>query len=219
MELARTLPRHGAVLRVEAGRRIGAEALETALRARDLVELWPGVVVLGSRELDPLTRAAAALLRSGPTAVLSGPTAAAMHGCAAANSPVVQVTVPYDRQVRGLPGLSVRQAWIREADVVRLAGLRVHALEAAIAELLCTGPQRAALACLEQTLVELGPGGGAHFKGLVAERLARRVDRRGTRQAGALLNLARADPTLASELASGRDRSAPGRAVAHIGGR
>lgn len=217
-DLLHALPPHGAALRVDAEQRLGRERLVAALEDGNLVELWSGVVVPGQRVPDPLTRAAAAQLRSGPSSVLSGPTAAAMHGCRAAAGPTVHVTVPYDRQVRALPGLFVRQAWIRESDVVRLEGLRVHALDVAIAELLCTGPQRVALACLEQTLVDLGRQ-GAHFRGLVGERLARRVDRRGTRQATALLNLARADPSLASEPELARDRSKRGRAVAHLGRR
>ncbi|WP_460961430.1 hypothetical protein [Parasphingorhabdus pacifica] len=188
------------------------------IRERYLSEPWRGVVVAGSREHDPLTRAAAALIRSGPSAVLSGPTAVAMHGCAAAEGPSVHVTVPYDRQVRALPGLVITQAWIRESDVVLLNGLRAQALDVAITELLCTGPQRVALACLEQALVDLGAAGG-RFRAMVGERLDRRVDRRGTRQGSALLGLARADPSMAAEAGGGRDRSPAGRAVALLGGR
>lgn len=160
------------------------------LEAGDWVELWPGVVVPTPRQRDPVTRAAAALLRAGPGAVLSGATAAAMHGCTAAAGTVTRVTVPYDRQVRSSAGLSVRQAWIRESDVVELAGLRVFALDVALTELLCTGPQRIALACLEQALGRLDERSAEHFRGLVRERIARRRDRRGTRQAVGLLELA-----------------------------
>lgn len=218
MDVLRVLPRYGALSRADAEQRFGAEVVDDLLRDRHLVQPWKGVVIAGRNERDPMARASAALIRSGPSAVLSGATAVAMHGCTAAESSTVHVTVPYDRQVRTLPGLAVCQSWIRESDVVLLHGLRVQALDVAITELLCTGPQRAALACLEQVLVDLG-GAGAQFRAMVVERLARRIDRRGTRQASALLNLARADPRLAAEGEPDRDRSSPGRAIAHLGRR
>lgn len=157
---------------------------------------WPGVVVPARRARDPLTRAGAALLRAGPHAVLSGATAVAMHGCTAAESRTLEVTIPYDRQLRSSPGLSVRQARVREPDVQLLDGLRVFALDVALTELLCTGPQRVALACLEQALAQLTSEGGEteRFRRLVAERLSRRVDRRGTRRAAGLLELAWSGP-------------------------
>lgn len=168
----------------------GLAEFAALLEAGDWVELWPGVVVPAPRQRDPLARAAAALLRAGTGAVLSGPTAAAMHGCSAATGPTTHVTVPYDRQVRSSDGLSVRQAWIRECDVVELAGLRVLALDVVLTELLCTGPHRLALACLEQALGRFDERSAEHFRGLVRERIARRRDRRGTRQAVGLLELA-----------------------------
>lgn len=167
---------------------------------------WPGVVVPAHRAREPLTRAGAALLRAGPHAVLSGATAVAMHGCAAAESRTLEVTIPYDRQLRSSPGLSVRQARVREPDVQRLDGLRVFALDVALAELLCTGPQRVALACLEQALAQLTSegGGSEHFRRLVAERLSRRVDRRGTRRASGLLELAWSGPPPAPTSGAGQ---------------
>lgn len=154
------------------------------------MQLWWGVVVPEHRVRDPLTRAAAALLRAGPAAVLAGPTAAAMHGCTAADGDTLHVAVPYDRQVRSCPGLAVRQAWVRESDVVELDGLRVQALDVALAELLCTGPQRMALASLEQALGHFPAAAAEELRGLVGERVARRRDRRGTRRATGLLELA-----------------------------
>ncbi|QUH04923.1 hypothetical protein HUO13_32790 [Saccharopolyspora erythraea] len=177
------------MLRAEAEQLLGGDELAAALEDRRLVELWPGVVLPAALEHDPRTRARAALLRAGPAGVLSGATAAAMHGCVAAAGPVIHVTIPYYREKRSVPGLTFHQAWIREEDVVELDGLRVHALDVAIADLLCTGPQRMALACLEQALAGLGER-GPHFRALVEQRLARRRDRRGTRQAAALLELA-----------------------------
>lgn len=185
---------HGALTRADAVRVLGADGLRAALDDRSWIELWPGVVVPAHRALDPLSRGAAALLRAGPHAVLSGATAVALHGCTAADTGTLTVTIPYDRQTRSLPGLSIRQAWIRDSDVVELDGLRVQALDVALAELLCTGPQRVALACLEQALGEVRAADAEHFRHLVGERVARRRDRRGTRQAAALLHLAWADP-------------------------
>ena len=138
--------------------------------------------------------------------MLSGATAAAMHGCTAATDEIVHVTIPYYQEKRSSPGLVIHQSWIREGDVVELDGLRVHALDVAIADLLCSGPQRMALACLEQALAELGDA-APHFRCLVEERLARRRDRRGTRQAAGLLGLAWSRPPAASG------------ALAQIGGR
>lgn len=206
--LLRDVPLHGALSRVHAERLLGEDGLESALDERTWVELWPGVVVPAHRSEDPLTCAAAALLRSGRYSVLSGSTAAAMHGCTAAADPVIHVTVPYDRQARSSPGLVVHQSWIRECDVLELDGLRVHALDVAVTELLCTGPQRRALACLEQALDQLGAGRSEHFRALIAERIARRRDRRGTRRGSALLDLAWADPSDAPARQIGQQRPA-----------
>ncbi|GAA0526354.1 hypothetical protein GCM10011581_13320 [Saccharopolyspora subtropica] len=199
-----TLPaRHGAILRREAEELLGCAEIAAGLAEGLWVEPWHGVLVPETRQHDPLTRAAAALLRGGPYSLLSGPTAAAMHGCGAAAGDVLHVTVPYDRELRSAPDLIVHQAWVRESDVVELDGLRVQALDVAIAELLCTGPQRLALACLEQALAQLDDT-SEHFRARVAERLARRRDRRGTRQAAALLELAWSRPP--DELVAGGAR-------------
>lgn len=169
---------------------LGAAELARALDEGTWVQPWWGVVVPEHRMRDPLTRAAAALLRAGPAAVLSGATAAAMHGCTAADDETLHVTIPYDRQVRSCSGLSVRQAWVRESDVVELDGLRAQALDVALAELLCTGPQRIALASLEQALAQFPSDAAEELRRLVGERLERRRDRRGTRRAVGLLELA-----------------------------
>jgi hypothetical protein len=197
----------------------GSEELATLLEDRDWVELWPGVVVPEPRVRDPLTRAAAALLRAGPGAVLSGPTAAAMHGCTAAAGPTTHVTAPYDRQLRSLPELCVRQAWIRESEVIELDGLRVHTLDVALAELLCTGPQRLALACLEQALGRFETSRAEHFRALVRERISRRRDRRGTRQAIGLLDLAWGPSVASRHGADPASAQAAPRAAATIGRR
>ncbi|GAA4620202.1 hypothetical protein GCM10023108_48390 [Saccharopolyspora hordei] len=191
--------KHGAMTSSDAERLLGADELAEGLDRGDWARPWHGVVVPAARAHDPLTRAAAALLRAGPHAVLSGPTAVALHGCGPVDE-VVHVTVPYDRELRSQPGLAVHQGWVRECDVVELDGLRTQALDLAIAELLCTGDQRTALDCLERALGQLGER-AEHFRAVVAERVARRRDRRGTRRASSLIDLAWAKPS--AELAVG----------------
>jgi hypothetical protein len=181
---------HEARTLAAAREELGAAELARALREGTWVQPWWGVVVPEHRRRDPLTRAAGALLRGGRWAVLSGATAAAMHGCTAADGDTLHVTVPYDRQLRSCPGLSARQAWVRESDVVELDGLRTQALDVALAELLCTGLQRVALASLEQALGWFPPAAAEGLRRLVGERLDRRRDRRGTRRATGLLELA-----------------------------
>ncbi|MDR7301347.1 hypothetical protein [Haloactinomyces albus] len=187
----RSGPPHSALSRAKAVRLFGSDGLREALADGAWVELWAGVVVPGRRVHDPLTRAAAALLRAGPCSVLSGPTAVAMHGCSAAAGSSIHVTMPYDRQLRSRPGLVMHQGRIRESDVVELDGLRVYALDIALAELLCTGPRTMALACLKQALAELDADGAERLRELLTERVSRRVDRRGTRRADAVLELVR----------------------------
>lgn len=184
---------HGALTRRDAERLIGADELARAVRDGAWCEPWTGVVVPERRAQDPRTRAAAALLRTGPHSVLSGTTAAAMHGCAAATDPVLHVTVPYDRELRSMPGLAVHNAWIRERDVVELDGLRCQALDVALCDLLCTGPRRTALACLEQSLQNFADH-AEQLRALVSRRLAERCDRRGTRRGADLLALAWSAP-------------------------
>ncbi|WP_406688771.1 hypothetical protein REH65_20955 [Saccharopolyspora sp. ID03-671] len=190
------LSRHGALPREEAELLLGSDELAEALADGSWVEPFGGVVLPAALSDDPMARAAAALLRAGDQAVISGPTAVAMHGCGPADDEAVHVTVPYDRDVRSRDELVVHHAWFRETDVIELDGLRVQALDVALADVLCTGPQRRALDCLERALSRLGSG-AEHFRALVGERLSRRRDRRGTRKAYALLELAWAHPTVA----------------------
>ncbi|MEB3368110.1 hypothetical protein [Saccharopolyspora mangrovi] len=182
------LPRHGALPRDEAELLLGTTGLAEALESGEWVQLWRGVVLPAELVRDPMARAAAALLRAGDQGVISGPTAVAMHGCGPVED-AVHVTVPYDRELRSQDDLIVHHAWLRESEVIELDGLRVQALDVALADVLCTGPQRWALDCLERALGRLGSG-AEHFRALVGERLVRRRDRRGTRKAFALLELA-----------------------------
>lgn len=185
---------HGPLARDHAERVLGPAGLVAALRKRTWVELWPGVVVPARLAEDPWARAAAALIYGGRDTVLSGFTALAMHGCVTAARDPVDVTVPYDKSVRSRAGLVVHQGWIRESQVVELDGLRTYAVDVAMADVLCTGPQRMALACTEEILAGIGPPDDQQLRAMIAERIARRVDRRGTRRAAALLELASTSP-------------------------
>ncbi|RRO13245.1 hypothetical protein EIL87_24155 [Saccharopolyspora rhizosphaerae] len=178
--------------RDDAERLLGRTELADSLEAGEWVQPWSGVVLPADLVRDPKARAAAALLRAGDRGVISGPTAVAMHGCGPAED-AVHVTVPYDRDLRSQDDLVVHHAWLRESDVIELDGLRVLALDVALADVLCTGPQRRALDCLERALGRLGSS-AEHFRALVGERLTRRRDRRGTRTAFALLEIAWARP-------------------------
>lgn len=188
--------RHGALLRGDAERLLGVEHVAEALREGEWVQPWRGVLIPAPLAEEPLARAAAATLRADQRSVLSGVTAVAFHGCAPIPDEV-HLTVPYGCELRTQAGLVVRQSWIRETDVDVLDGLRVHALDIALAELLCTGPERRALDCMERALAGLGDR-AERFRALVGQRLARRTDRRGTRRALGLLELAWVDPALAA---------------------
>jgi len=184
---------HGACTRAHAMATVGEYQVRAATRAGALVPLWPRVLVQGPRQLDPWTRAAAAVQAVGPGAVLWGATAALLHGCAAARSAHVYVAVPYNRWVRPQPGLKIRHGRVRVEDVCRLRGLDVLVLEAAIGELLCTAKPGFALACADEAAAaQPGPQRPA-FAAAIADCLARRRDRRGIRQATMLLEMMSGD--------------------------
>jgi hypothetical protein len=184
---------HGACTRAHAIATIGAYRVRTAVRAGALVPLWPRVLVHGPRQLDSWTRATAATLTVGAEAVIWGPTAALLHGCTAARTASVHVAVPYNRWARPQDGLRVRHGRVQAADVCQLDGLPVATLELTISELLCTAPPRLALACADQAMAAQPGGQRACFGAAIADHLASRPDRRGTRQAAALLELISGD--------------------------
>lgn len=163
--------------------------MRAALRDGVLVQPWRGIVVDGNRALDPVTRAAAALLHCGPRAVLSHGTAAALHGCGAARTAAVHVTVPRPVRVRSGPGLVVHRGIIRPRDVTALHGLAVVVLDHAVAEVLCGPPRWRALACLDQALAACAENHERAFANAVGSRLAERASTRGVRVAASLLRL------------------------------
>lgn len=180
---------HGVALRQDAIALLGQSQVRAALRDGVLVQPWRGVVVDGHDALAPVTHAAAALLHCGPDAVLSHATAAALHGCDAASTHAVHVTVPYPSKVRSKAGLIVHHGDIRAVDVTKMHGLRAVELDHAVAEVLCGTKRWRALACLDQALAASPEGGEQFFRAAVGERLDERDSSRGVRVAASLLRL------------------------------
>lgn len=180
---------HGVARRRDVVDLVGESAVRAAVRDGVLVQPWRGVVVDGHRALDPITRAAAALLHCGPQAVLSHGTAAALHGCGAANPAAVHVTVPRPVRVRSGPGLTVHRGIIHPRDVTALHGLAVVELDHAVTEVLCSAQRWRALACLDQALASCGEGDDRAFAHTVGSRLTERASTRGVRVAESLLRL------------------------------
>lgn len=184
--------RHGAYTLAYVRERLGGQRLRTALETGELTAFGRGVFLDARRVLDLRTRAAGAQLLTDGTIV--GPSAVALHGCSAIGGFPVHVRVPYDQRTRSRPGMIVHQGGIRGDDTTVLDGLRVLTMAAAIAEALCTEPRRAALASTDELLHAMRPDDRAGFVASVTERLATRVDRRGTKRARQLLGLATGQP-------------------------
>lgn len=180
---------HGAARRADVAAAVGERVLRGAVRDGVVAAPWRGVVVDGRRVLDPITRAAAALLVCGRDAVVSHHTAAALHGCTAADDVNVHVTVPYSSWVRSKSGLAVHHDRFSADDVVSRHGLRTFIVEVAIAELLCIATRWVALACLDQALAGRSDSQVGEFIAAVDQRLAVRDNRRGIRVAESLICL------------------------------
>ena len=180
---------HGACTRQQAMAALGRYGLRAAIRRRELVPLWRGVLVDPRRLLEPRTRAAAALIAVGSDAVVCGPSALALHGCTATDEPTVHLMLRYDRWARGQAGLRVHHGRLNEQDIVRRHRLPTTALDLAVGEVLCTAPRRQALAWADQAAGLHPPAEQEPFVSDVAVRLGERPDRRGTRRAVGLLAL------------------------------
>ncbi|MEO6088327.1 MAG: DUF559 domain-containing protein [Umezawaea sp.] len=148
---------------------------------------------------DLQTRAAAALLTSGPTAVLTGHTSAYLHGCTAADTDRVHLLLAHDHKHRARPGEVVHAGNYDPSDVVRIDGLNCLSLEAALVELLCRARSSTALACADQALAVVADDRRTEVKTDLAVRLARRPDPRGRRRGGFLLDLATGLPESPAE--------------------
>jgi hypothetical protein len=181
---------HGAHRREDLRRLLGDPRLRSALTTGRLVAVTRGVLVDRDRLLDVWTRAAAALLQVGGRAVIAGHTAAWLFGCAAADTAEVHVLTGYDRPVRRGRGVVVHHGLFEEQDVVKLRGLRLQALDSAIAELLCRAARRTALACADQALALMSEVERKEFRAEVLHRVLSRRDPRGRRRGEILLLLA-----------------------------
>jgi hypothetical protein len=179
---------HGAYTYRFARAALGEYRLRNAVETGELVGFGRGVLLDARRVLDLRTRCAGALLLT--DGVIAGPTAVALHGCCAAAAFPVHVWAPYDRRLRSRGGLVVHQSKAPYRDVTVVDGLRVLAPDVALAELVCTATRRTALACLDQALRAVRVDDRPGFVDQIAERVAARADRRGTRQAGIVLALA-----------------------------
>lgn len=190
---------HGAFARSQLRAELGRHHLAAAVAEGRLVPFGRKVLLDRSRMGDLRCRCAAVLMLLGPGAVLCGHTSALLHGCTAADDSTVHALVGYYRQFRPRLGTTVHCGVYEEADVRRIDGLRVLALEVAIAELLCRAPRHIALGCADQALGRLPRPERPTFHGEIAARIAERADSRGRRRAEVLLGLATGLPESALE--------------------
>lgn len=187
-----TLPTglHGAHLRPALLREIGENRLRAAVKHGELVSFTRTVLVDPNKLPTLPTRAAVALLSAGPAAVLTGATALALRGMWTSGFEPVHVLVRYARRLDSRPGIAVHHGSIEEQDVDEVGGLRVIAVDLALAEVLCRGRGRDALACADQVLANTPTDARAELKACVAARIAVRPDPRGRRRGQQLLELA-----------------------------
>lgn len=155
-----------------------------------LVRYARGILLDRTRMSDLSTRAAAALLLAGPTAVLAEDTAARLYGCSAADEGTVHVLTGYHRQLHNRPGVAFHQGSIDDQDVAEIDGLPLLVPDLLVARLLCARNRHRALAIADQLLAQLPPNQLSEFKAAVAHRIATRSDPRGRRRAELLLELA-----------------------------
>ncbi|MFF5990364.1 endonuclease domain-containing protein [Prauserella flavalba] len=142
------------------------------------------------RAADFVTRAAACLLGAGSDAVLTSHSALAVHGCSVAETAPIHILVPYRSQPRRRAGMVLHHGVVDPQDVEVICGLRVLALDVAVAEVLSRGTRRAGIACADQALRLVAQDARAEFRAWVEERIRSRADPRGRRQARGLLDLA-----------------------------
>jgi len=190
---------HGAHRHADLVDAIGRAGVRSLLRTGELMRYSRQVLIERRCALDLPTRAAAGLLLVGPESVLTSHTAALMFGCGAADRGTIHVLSRYHRKVPVRPGLALHQTFFDESDVLDLDDMRTLCLEAAITELLCTAYRPLALACTDQALASLDPEFQGLFHAELDDRLASRLDRRGTRRARALLRLATGLPESPAE--------------------
>lgn len=181
---------HGAYRRRDLIAAAGRRSADELVRAGVLRPLWTALVE-SPRFLDPCTRGGAALLATGDRSVLVDATAAHLHGCRSVDVATTHVRIPYGREFRSRPGLTVHHGRWSDDDVEDVVGLRALALDHVVADLLCAPDGPAALAVTDEAL-RLARPHHEQLRSAVGLRLRRRPDPRGTVRGAVLLGLASA---------------------------
>lgn len=113
---------HGFVTRQQLlGLGVGPDAVKWRVRNARLIRIHQGVYAVGHLPVDPVDRAAAAVLACGPNAVLSHFSAAVLWGLRKRMSEPVEVTVPGKRT---RPGIKVHRGPLHWRDVTTQLGIR-----------------------------------------------------------------------------------------------
>lgn len=180
---------HGASLRRDLEGALGRRRIQSAVRDGLLRRWGPRVLIDAVRVLDVRTRAAAALISLGERSVIAGQTACWLHGCAAADTAVVHVVVPYGHPARTRPDLVVHNGTVGTDDVMEVDRLRVLTLGRAVSDVLCTVRERDAFAITDQALALQAEERREGFRAEIRRELECRRDPRGTRRAGYLVDL------------------------------
>ncbi len=102
----------------------------------------------------------------------------------------IHVTVPSSRRNKPKPGLVIHYADFRPSDVIELDGLATFSLDLALADFLCDGDKRTAIAALDEAMHGLAPDHVRALRENVRDRIMDRRDRRGIHRALLLLDLA-----------------------------
>lgn len=181
---------HGAYRRSELERTLGSDVVSDALADGTLTRFGRGVLVDARRALALHTRAAATILLAGPDVALTGFTALAVWGCPAARTGPIHVLMPYHRRMKPRRDVVVHNGVFEVQDVHDVAELPTMALDLSLAEVLCRGDRRDAIACADQALALTAERERAEFRACVEERIVARRDSRGRRRARRLLGLA-----------------------------
>jgi hypothetical protein len=181
---------HGAMSRQDAILRFGAQEVRRMQESGRWQAPWPGVLVDADRLTDPLARASAALVLAGPDAVLGGPTAAHVHGCRSVEPLPVHLVVPYGHWLRSRPGLDVHNGRFLDTDREIQRELAVLSLERVLTDMLCRARPSDALAVVDEALAMIDPDRREAYRAVIARRLERRRDPRGTRRGARILGVA-----------------------------
>jgi hypothetical protein len=188
---------HGALRRRRLVGDIGEEAVRRAVEAGRWRVPWPGVLVPATRANDPLTLIEAAVLFTGADAVVCGRTAAWLYGCRSLDPLPIHVAVPYGRKSRSYEGIVTHNGRALEADRTERCGLPLLAQERVLADLLCRDHGPTAFAAYDEALL-LAEDADA-LRAEVRHRIETRTDRRGTRRAALLVELAGGQPRSPAE--------------------